>query len=282
MPVHSIVSSKLTKHFVERGSINAILIELDKTVEKKFRDLKKIVGFLSKVMEMEFAIIKMQPIVTHLGTDIDLLIQAEDIKPFLRELKKRFRISHVELHENTRKGLKATVHLSGMKLGQIEMYTYLGWYGYSFISSEELIKFRKTAVFSFDDGGFLIPVLPNLCAFIVDVMHAIFEKYISLGDLIKILLLPESNFTDNVEEYSLLDRREIIMVMDYFIKSLKACLKNVLSLGRCYIPLRYTFPISMIFSFKNLFINKELSSEVYWKELKRILNAEWQRLTKTI
>jgi len=35
MPIYGMISSKLTKHFIERGNINAILAEIDKEVREK-------------------------------------------------------------------------------------------------------------------------------------------------------------------------------------------------------------------------------------------------------
>jgi len=281
MPIYNVISSRLTKSFIERGNINAILAETDREVKEKLQDFKRIIGFLSEVKEVEFAVIKMQPIITHLGYDIDVLMKPEDIRPFLQRVRKRFQILHTELHEFTRRGFKVTIYLNGMKLNQIEIYTYIGWYNYFFISPEELLKFRKNAIFAFDDASFSTYVLSDLPAFIIDVMHTMFpNKYISLGDFIKILLYLERGF--DLREYSLLGGKEIIMAVNCLVKNLETCLKDILSFGRCYIPLQHTLLVSVVSTFKNFFINKELDPDIYWKELRRILNAIWRRLTKTI
>jgi hypothetical protein len=286
IPALRAIIPKLTKQLAEKGNINTVLIEVDETVKEKLNDLERIISFLSEVeSEVEFAILKMQPIITHLGNDIDVLIRPKDVKHFLQRFEKMFRIHHIELHENIRRGFKATIHLSDMKLNQVELYTYLGWYGYFFISSDELLKSRQTAVFAFDNASFSVPVLSNTHAFIVDILHAVFgNRFISLGDLVKLLsyLYLETSFADNAEGNSFLNRREIVMAINCFVKSLRICLTDVLSSGRCYIPLRYLLHYSIISSLENFFINKELSLDVYWKELRRILNTEWRRLAKSV
>jgi len=281
MPIYDVISSRLTKSFIERGNINAILAETDREVKEKLQNFKRIIGFLSEIKEMEFAVIKMQPIITHLGHDIDVLMKPEDIKPFLQRVREKFQISHAELHEFTRRGFKITVYLSGMKLNQIEIYTYIGWYNYFFIPPEELLKFHKNAIFAFDDVSFSTYVLSNIPAFIIDVLHIMFpNKYISLGDFIKILLYLRKGF--DLRERSLLGGKEIAVAINCLVKSLEACLKDILFFGRCYIPPQYSLPVSIVSTFKNFFVNKELDPDIYWKELRRILNATWRRLTKTI
>jgi len=266
------VIPKLTKHFAEKGNINAVLFRSDKTIKKKLSDLKVIISFLSEVKNIEFVILKMQPMITHLGNDVDVLIRAKDVKPFLRELGKGFQISHVELNDNTRRGFKATIYLSNMELSKIDLYTYLGWIGYFFASSDELIESRRTAIFAFNNASFPVPVLPNSYALMVDILHSVFGNgYISLGDIIKLLLYLEAGFANDAKENPLLSRREIVIAMNCFLKSLKMCLVDVLSLGRCYIPLRYFLPCYIISSSKNFFINKELSPDIYRKELGNFL-----------
>jgi hypothetical protein len=281
MPMLRTIIPKLTKHLAEKGNINAVLIRLDETVREKLNDLERIVSLLSEMKEVEFAILKMQPLITHLGNDVDVLIRAEDVKHFLQRLKKKLRIRHVELRDSTRRGFKATIYLNNMKLNQIDLYTYLGWCGYPFVPINELIRFCRTAILTLDDTSFSVPVLSNLYALVVDILHAVFgNRCISLGDIVKLYSYLETGLASDAEEISLLNRKEIVMAIDFFLKSLKMCLSNVLSFGRYYIPLRYLFPYSIISSSKNFFVNKELSLDVYWKELRRLLNTEWRRLMK--
>jgi hypothetical protein len=91
MPALRAIIPKLTKQLAEKGNINTILIGIDETVREKLNDLERIISLLSEVeSEVEFAILKMQSIITHLGNDVDVLIRPKDVKHFLQRLEKRF------------------------------------------------------------------------------------------------------------------------------------------------------------------------------------------------
>jgi len=277
LPIARVVLPKVTKKFVEKANINAILADSDNTVKGKISDLRKLLEFLAEV-DIEFTILKMQPVITHLGNDIDLLMHSDYVKPFLRRLRKKFKTSCIELHEGTRRGFKATAHLANMRLSQIEIYTYVGWYGYSFLPADHLNKFRRFAKFTLLDGTTLqLPILPYPYAFIVDVLHMIFaNRYISLGDIAKLLLYPSINYTICLEGIPSLMASNAIST---FIRSLKECLTEILLNGRCYIPLRYTLSFSWLASVDNIFHNKELDINTYWMELRRVLNVAYRRLS---
>ena len=100
------------------------------------------------------------------------------------------------------------------------------------------------------------------------------NMYISLGDVIKLLLYSDIDYIDYAEKV-LLGTSSIV---NFFMRCLKAILTEVLSNGRCYVPLRYMLPFSLLASINNLFHNKELNVNVYWMELRRMLNVAYRRL----
>lgn len=277
LPIVHVVLPKVTKQFAEEANINTILADSDNVVKEKLSDLEKLFEFLAEV-ETEFTVLKMQPVITHLGNDIDLLMHSDYVKPFLRRLGKKFKIWCIELHEGTRRGFKATIHLANMRLSQIEIYTYVGWYGYSFLPADHLNKFRKFAKFTLLDGTTLkLPILPYSYAFLVDVLHIVFGNgYISLGDIVKLLLYPNINYASYLEGIPSLITSNAIST---FMRSLKTCLIEILLNGRCYIPLRYRLPFSLLASVINLFHNKELNANtIYWMELRRTLSVAYHML----
>ena len=276
MPISDVILPKLTnKRFVERANINAILINSDNDIREKFHDFSKILDFLTEV-DLEFVILKAQPLITHLGNDIDLLMHMDQVKHFIRKLEKKFRILRIELHEGTRRGFKATIHLGNMKLNQIEVYTYVGWYEYVFLPIEQVIKSYNLAKLILPNGAmYHLPLPSNFHSLAIDALHVMFgNRYISLGDLAKLLSYPPNVDYPDYTVNGMLRTGNIIAL---FIKSLKEVLPEVLSKGYSYIPLRYILTLSSLASISNMFHNKELNIKAYWWEFRRVLNVAYRR-----
>jgi len=285
-------SARTNTSFAEDANINLLLTYSHDRIRRKLKDLERIFSFLANISstnDVSFAVIKMQPIITHVGNDIDVLVPVCKVKEFLATLKKAFMIKAVETHERTSKGFKATIHIHDIGLNQIEIYTYIGWYGYTFMELHPLENFYASATFVLGDKNIPgLAVIREPYSTYIDILHAVFgNRYITLSDVLKFILRFRWDYMKSFNE--LLDEDTPLVVryaVKTFMKALKSCLRELFARGRCFIPEHYMISFSFLSTANNIFKKESLPDiatywEVYWREFRRILSTIYNKRFST-
>lgn len=277
-----IIERKLNdEHFLINAKLNLLMLHKNYYIKQKYNDFLKIATIFSKIRTVNYAIIKSQPMITHLGNDIDILMNRDDIPIMLNFLKKFFSIKRIDIHEQTLDKVKVTVYFKDMYLNQLEIYTYIGWYGLRVFNSFNILVDNikmKRLIFPEENITLVLKVLSEPADAMVQISHILVgERYLTLSDTLRLLLLHNDikNYLNTVKDSSYLNLQ---LAYGMVLSLIKNRLSDLLLQGKTLIPFRGILPISYMISFNNFVKVRNYRISTYYKELRRLLSSLYQSI----
>jgi len=208
---------KNNPHYLVRAGFNLLLADSFPSVRRKFLGFINILSILEDLASKEkgFALIKVHPMITHIGNDIDVFVSKANFKKIVQIVASRnFKV--LKTREKFRKkGITLRDPHSGLEL---DLYVWIGWRGLKALEVSDVNHLAMPSVVLVDDGyRFKVPVADLRLDATIQAIH-IYESqgFIKLSDMLKFLLIFKSlhNNLDVGQNYFNIARLYALLIKD--------------------------------------------------------------------
>ncbi|MEM4005823.1 MAG: hypothetical protein QXM43_09380, partial [Desulfurococcaceae archaeon] len=124
--------------FLSNAKCNLLAFEKNQAIRRKLFDLKNVLRFLEKITSegsTHYALIKVQPFITHLWNDVDVLVSYKDVSKMINAVREYF--GDVTAVGRPLRG-GATLYIKRLSL-RLDLYTMVGWRGLLAIKNSDSI-----------------------------------------------------------------------------------------------------------------------------------------------
>ncbi|MEM0240950.1 MAG: hypothetical protein QXP29_05760 [Candidatus Nezhaarchaeales archaeon] len=235
---------------MSNAKCNLLASEKSRAMRRRLIDLKDLLSFLEKITNEEnvrYALIKVQPFITHLWNDVDMLVLYKDVLNIINAARKYFGDVTV-VSRLLRSGV--TLYIKRLSL-RLDLYTAVGWRGLLAIKNSDNIMFSHFVKdnLAYCGDSYEVQVLTPELDILIQLIHAYqSENAITLADFIKTLSSTNLDFSP-VEHLFVVPPA---MILQFFFRSALKMLKELLVIGRIAIPLAEKAIVSLHIILENL------------------------------
>ena len=263
--IATIVSAKHRSNdwkYFENAKINLLLLHGNPKIRKKYIEFMEILKAVSLLPQEGYALIKVHPFITHLGNDVDILVEKKNLEAVVKHLSRELQVESII--RKPEKGV--TLLVNGMEL-QIDIYNEVGWRGLKVLDVSLASPTARRVVRLVN--GLEISVIREDIDLAILIAHTFeSEGWVTLGDLLKLLLLSRMNmvaFAENAGMY--LNTRRLYSYLVAMLGN-KDVISNIFQCGRARIPVKYLMLTSVSTILANLRAGRVDAKGYYW-EVKR-------------
>jgi len=176
--------------YLVRAGFNLLLADSVPSVRRKFRGFINILSILEDFASKEegFALIKVHPMITYIGNDVDVLVSKANLERIMRVVTSK-NLKVLKSKEKFRKkGITLRDPDSGLEL---DLYLWIGWRGIKALEVNDVNCLAAPAIILVDEGyRFRVPIVDVRLDAIIQAIH-IYESqdFIRLSDVLKFLLM---------------------------------------------------------------------------------------------
>lgn len=258
--------------FLSNAKCNLLAFEKNQAIRRKLFDLKNVIRFLEKITSegsTHYALIKVQPFITHLWNDVDVLVSYKDVSKMINAVREYF--GDVTAVGRPLRG-GATLYIKRLSL-RLDLYTMVGWRGLLAIKNSDSID---RIMFSYlirdnltcNGKSYEIQVLAPELDILIQLVHIYqSENAITLADFIKVF--SSINF-----DFSLIEKFFVVsplMIFQFFFHTLLKRLRELLAIGRISIPLSEKTITSLEIIFRNLKLGNT-NFKGYYYEIEQLIS----------
>lgn len=285
IPMRSLVNfarKKLEKkdyRYFELAELNMLLIYRNNKVRRKFGEFLEIVKAIHNMPPGSYALIKVNPFISNLGYDVDLLVDKCYVAYLIRKLKNFLPVKNVNGKLN--KGFN--IRIEGFETS-IDIYTFIGWRGLKVLDTTYCGKPLKYISEPRQLSGHTVFVINRDIDLLIQVAHLFESKgWMSLSDLLKmmILLADRDLCGDTKPAYNkylklYLNPWEICAGIKLLLSDAMSRVEELISKGRIRIPLNQLALFSLPIIFYNIKEGNINFKGFYW-EVERLFLEVIQR-----
>jgi len=255
--------------FLSNAKCNLLASEKSRAIRKRLIDLKGVLSFLEKITckeNVHYALIKVQPFITHLWNDADMLVLHKDVLNMINAAREYFGDVAV-VGRPSRNG--ATLYIKRLSL-RLDLYTTIGWRGLLAIKNDDSIMFSHFVKdnLAYCGDSYEVQVLTPELDILIQLIHAYqSENAITLADFIKTLSSTNLDFS-SVEHLFVVPPA---MILQFFFRSALKMLKELLVIGRIAIPPAEKVIVSLHIMLENLKL-RNMSFRGYYYEAEELIS----------
>lgn len=253
--------------FLNNAGCNLLVAERSRVIKRKLVDLEDILKFLEKVTmkgNIHYALIKVQPFITHLWNDVDLLVLTKDI-PIMVDVARNY-FGNIVITSKFLKGV--TLHINKLSL-KLDLYTTVGWRGLSAIRADSDVlfnNFMSNSITCHETSYEVRTLIPELDLYIQLIHIYESELMITLMDFIKMLLLTSLKILP-IEEIFIIPPA---MLLQLSLRVAMERLEKLLVTGRINVPLPEKSVSSLYILLKNLRL-RNTNFRGYYYEIEHLI-----------
>jgi len=183
-------------HYLVRAGFNLLLADNVPGVRRKLWGFVNILSILEDLAPKEegFALIKVHPMITHIGNDVDVFVSKASLKGIIRIIASRG-LKVLKTKGRFKKGITIRDPNSGLEL---DLYVWMGWRGLKALEVNDINYLTTLSVILVDEEHrFKVPVVDLRLDTVIQAVH-IYESqgFIRLSDALKFLLMFKSLHND--------------------------------------------------------------------------------------
>ncbi|MGC8988376.1 hypothetical protein [Infirmifilum sp.] len=263
--IATVVSAKHRSNdwkYFENAKINLLLLHGNPKIRKKYIEFMEILKAVSLLPQEGYALIKVHPFITHLGNDVDILVEKKNLEAVVKHLSRELQVESII----GKSGKGVTLLLNDMEL-RVDIYNEVGWGGLKVLDVSLASPTTRRVVRLVN--SLEISVIREDIDLAILIAH-IFESegWVTLGDLLKLLLLNPTNMSASVE--SVKTYLNIGRLYSYLVAMLnnEDVISNIFQYGKARIPIKYLLLTSVSTILANLRARRVDMKGYYW-EVKR-------------
>ncbi|MEM0080142.1 MAG: hypothetical protein QXL22_03735 [Candidatus Nezhaarchaeales archaeon] len=255
--------------FLSNAKCNLLALEKSQAIRRRLIDLKDVLSFLEKITSEEnvrYALIKVQPFITHLWNDVDMLVLYKDVSNMINAARRYFGDVTV-VGRPSRSGV--TLYIKRLSL-RLDLYAAVGWRGLLVIKNSNNVMFSHLVKdnLAYCGESYEIQVLTPELDTLIQLIHAYqSENAITLADFIKVLLSINLDFS-SVEHLFVVPPA---MILQFFSRTALKMLRELLVIGRIAIPLIEKAVVSLHIILENLKL-RNINFRSYYYEVEQLIS----------
>jgi hypothetical protein len=260
--VATVVSAKHRSNdwkYFENAKINLLLLHGNPKIRKKYIEFMEILKAISLLPQEGYALIKVHPFITHLGNDVDILVEKKNLEAVVKHLSRELQVESII----GKSGKGVTLLLNDMEL-RVDIYNEVGWGGLKVLDVSLASPTTRRVVRLVN--SLEISVIREDIDLAILIAH-IFESegWVTLGDLLKLLLLNPTNRSVTVE--SVKTYLNIGRLYSYLVAMLnnEDVISNIFQYGKARIPIKYLLLTSVSTILANLRARRVDMKGYYWE-----------------
>jgi len=260
--IATIVSAKYKSddwRYFENAKINLILLHGNPKIRKRYNEFIEILKAISLLPQEGYALIKVHPFITHLGNDVDILVEKKNLEAVVKHLSRELQVESII----GKSGKGVTLLLNDMEL-QVDIYNEVGWRGLKVLDISLANPTTRRVVRLVN--SLEISVIREDIDLAILIAHTFEgEGWVTLGDLLKLLLLNPMNMSasvENVKTYLNIGR-----LYSYLVAMLnnEDVISNIFQYGKARIPIKYLLLTSVSTILANLRAGRVNMRGYYWE-----------------
>ncbi|WP_434730815.1 hypothetical protein WLZ34_03940 [Thermogladius sp. KZ2Tp1] len=245
--------------YFENAKINLLLLHGNPKIRKKYIEFMEILKAISLLPQEGYALIKVHPFITHLGNDVDILVEKKNLEAVVKHLSRELQVESII----GKSGKGVTLLLNDMEL-QVDIYNEVGWRGLKVLDVSLASPTTRRVVRLVN--SLEISVIREDIDLAILIAH-IFESegWVTLGDLLKLFILNPMNMSasvENVKTYLNIGR-----FYSYLVAMLnnEDVISNIFQYGKARIPIKYLLLTSVSTILANLRARRVDMKGYYWE-----------------
>ncbi len=260
--IATVVSAKHRSNdwkYFENAKINLLLLHGNPKIRKKYIEFMEILKAVSLLPQEDYALIKVHPFVAHLGNDVDILVEKKNLEAVVKHLSRELQVESII----GKSGKGVTLLLNDMEL-QVDVYNEVGWRGLKVLDLSLANPTTRRVVRLVN--SLEISVIREDIDLAILIAHTFEgEGWVTLGDLLKLLLLNPMNMSasvENVKTYLNIGR-----LYSYLVAMLnnEDVISNIFQYGKARIPIKYLLLTSVSTILANLRAGRVNMRGYYWE-----------------